>query len=184
MKFTNDKLKLILPNKKYKDQILRYKNDMLSAGSSMDGCGDLKRDDIDTWFKKCRDWKKGKNLPTSYVPSTQYICVRVSDNRLVGMLDVRHELSEFLFNYGGNMGDSIAVDERGKGYGKELLRLGLKKAKILGLKKVLLTCKTENNRSRSCILANGGIYEDTRHFDGSIGNKQPVDLERYWITLE
>ena len=170
MKFTNDKLKLILPNKKYKDQILRYKNDMLSAGSSMDGCGDLKRDDIDTWLKKCRDWKKGKNLPASYVPSTQYICIRVSDDRLVGMLDVRHKLSEFLFNYGGNMGDSI--------------RLGLKKAKILGLKKVLLTCKTENNRSRSCIIANGGIYEDTRHFDGSIGNKQPVDLERYWITLE
>lgn len=172
-----DKLKLILPSLKYKEQILRYKNDMLKADSSMDGCGDLRKIDVDAWLKNCRDWRVGKNLPEGYIPSTQFICVRESDDRLVGMLDLRHKFTDFLFNYGGLIGDSIAVDERGKGYGKEILRLGLKKAKKLGLNKVLVTCLDTNTASRKCIEANGGIYEDTR----ALGE---LKLERYWIDLE
>ena len=92
-----EELELILPTIEYKEQIEKYKQDMLDAGSGMDGCGSLRNDDFETWLQKCNDWKEGKNLPEGYVPSTQYICIRKSDNKVIGMFQIRHTLSDFLF---------------------------------------------------------------------------------------
>ena len=171
-----EELELILPTIEYKEQIEKYKQDMLDSGSSMDGCGSLRNDDFDTWLQKSNDWREGKNLPEGFVPSTQYICIRKSDNKVIGMFQIRHTLSDFLFNFGGHVGDSIAVDERNKGYGKKLLALGLEKCKELGIEKVLVTCKDTNIASRKCILANDGVYEDTRTI-----KQEGINLERYWI---
>ena len=85
------RLKLILPSKKYIHQVLQYKMDMLNAGSSMDGCGNLRRIDVYKWLQNCKDWRVGQNLPNGFVASTQYICVREEDDKLVGMIDIRHE---------------------------------------------------------------------------------------------
>lgn len=174
-----EELELIFPTKEYKTQVEKYKKDMLDARSGMDGCGNLKKIDFETWLQQCNDWREGKNLPEGYVPSTQYICVRKSDKKVVGMLQIRHQLSDFLLNYGGHVGDSVAVDERNKGYGKKLLALGLKKCKELGIDRVLVTCKDTNVASRKCILANGGQYEDTRRIE-----EDNLNLERYWIEIE
>ena len=176
-------LKLILPTKKYFNQITKFKQDFFKANSSFDGTNTLKTDDIDTWLKKCNDHRKGKNLPTGFVPATQYICVRKSDNKLIGMLQIRHYLNNFLLNYGGHIGDCIAVDERGKGYGKEILKLGLQKCKKLGIDKVLVTCKESNIASRKCILSNGGKLEDKRQINDPQNKDCGVFLERYWIDL-
>lgn len=173
-----NELELIMPTMEYKEQVERYKKDMIDAGSSMDGCGDLRIDNFATWLQKCNDWRTGGNLPTGYVPASQYICIRNLDNKLIGMFQIRHELNDFLLNYGGHCGDSVAVEERGKGYGKKLLALGLKKCKELGIDKVLVTCKDTNIASRKCILANGGQYEDTRRLES-----EGVNIERYWFTL-
>ena len=80
--------------------------------------------------------------------------------------------------------DSIAVDERGNGYGKEILRLGLEKCKELGIDKVLVTCKDTNIASRKCILANGGKLEDKRQIHDAQNKDDGVILERYWIDLK
>lgn len=103
--------------------------------------------------------------------------MRKTDNKLVGMIQIRHELTDFLLNYGGHIGDSIAVGERNKGYGKKMLALGLEKCKKLGIEKVLILCKDTNIASRKCILANGGKYEDTR-------TNKDINLERYWIDTK
>ncbi len=171
-------LELIIPTIEYKTQVEQFKQDMLDAESSMDGCGTLRNDDFDTWYQKCIDWQKGDNLPEGFVPSTQYILIRKTDNKLIGMLQIRHILSDFLLNYGGHIGDSIAVSERNKGYGKKILALGLQKCKELGIEKVLITCKDTNPASRKCIIHNGGKYEDTRKIVD-----QDINIERYWITL-
>lgn len=172
-------IKLILPNKTHKKQVEEYKQKMFDANSSMDGCGDLKSCDFDEWLKRCKDYKAGKNLPLGYVPATQYICIRKTDNKLIGMLQIRHSLTEFLLNYGGHIGDSISPDERQKGYGKKMLGLGIAKCKNLGIEKVLITCKDTNAASRKCIIANGGVYEDTRHFE-----PENINLERYWVKVK
>ncbi len=176
-------LKLILPTKKYSAQIEKYKQDFLRANSSFDGTNTLKTDDIDTWLKRCNDHRHGFNLPEGFVPATQYVCIRKADDKLVGMLQIRHKLNDFLLNFGGHIGDSIAVDERGKGYGKQILRLGLQKCKNMGMKKVLITCKDDNVASRKCILACGGKFEDKRQLSDPQNKDNGVVLERYWIQL-
>lgn len=166
---------LMYPTIQYKSQIEKYKQDMLNAESSMDGCGTLRVDNFEDWLQKCNEWREGKNLPEGFVQSSQYIWVRLSDNKIMGMLQIRHELSEYLLNYGGHIGDSIAVDERNKGYGKKLLALGIAICKDMGIDKVLIACKETNVASRKCILANGGKFEDVRQ------RPDGVKLERYWV---
>ena len=79
---------LKLPTKKYKKSIEAYKENLIKNNSSTDGCGDLKKDDFDTWLKKSNDWRNGKNLPNGYVSATQYILVRKTDAKVVGMLHI------------------------------------------------------------------------------------------------
>ena len=179
-----DKLKLILPTEEYLGQVEEYKANFLLNKSSFDGTSSLKTDDVKIWLKKCNDHRKGINLPEGYVSATQYICIREKDNKLVGMLQIRHSLNEFLLNYGGHIGDSIAVNERGKGYGKEILRLGLEKCREMGIYKILVTCKDTNIASRKCILANGGKLEDKRLINDPQNKDYGVALERYWIDLK
>ncbi len=179
-----DKLKLVLPTVKYLGQVEEYKSNFLLNNSSFDGTSSLKSDKVKVWLNKCNDHRKGINLPEGYVPATQYICVREKDDKLVGMLQIRHTLNEFLLNYGGHIGDSIAIEERGKGYGKEILRLGLEECKKLGIDMVLVTCKDSNTASRKCIIANGGKLEDKRQIKDTQNKDNGVIIERYWINLK
>ena len=75
-----DKLKLILPSEKYFEQILQYKLDMINAESSMDGCGNLRKESVEDWLKKCEEWKDVINLPEGYVSCTQFLCIREQDD--------------------------------------------------------------------------------------------------------
>lgn len=54
-----------------------------------------------------------------YVPSEVFLAVRQHDSHVVGIIDFRHPLFDFLFNYGGNIGYSVRPSERQKGYASE-----------------------------------------------------------------
>lgn len=172
------RLVLVLPTSKHKEQVEEYKRAMIENNSSMDGCGTLKGDQFDVWLKRTIDFGAGKNLPEGWVAATQYIAIRKSDNKLVGMLQIRHEISTpHLFKYAGHIGDSVAPDERGKGYATEMLALGLKECKKLGIDKVLVTCKNTNIASEKHIIKNGGIFENEVELDDE-------KLKRFWINLK
>lgn len=89
------------------------------------------------------------------VPSTTYWLY--ADDIPVGFGNLRHFLTEALSKAGGHIGYGIAPQYRGKGYGKELLRLLLIEAKKMGLEKVLITIHTDNIASQKVALANGGV---------------------------
>lgn len=55
--------------------------------------------------------------------------MRKSDNRILGIINIRHALNDYLLTYGGHIGYSIRPSERQKGYGKIQLLLALKNAK-------------------------------------------------------
>jgi predicted acetyltransferase len=106
-----------------------------------------------------------------------YLAVRKSDNRIVGVIDLRHHIKHpILETWGGHCGFSVRPSERGKGYAKEMLRLNIENAKILGIEKLLITCDVENIASEKTILANGGVYEETIEVDG-------CEIKRYWINV-
>lgn len=172
MKFTE-------PTAEYEQQISAYRKEFLERGDSMDGTGALRRmDDPKQWLEYCRLCKNPDTVPEGLIPATQYIYVRESDDKIVGMLQIRHYLNTFLEQYGGHIGYSVAPSERRKGYASQMLQLSLPKCKELGIQRVLVTCLDDNEASRRTILKNGGKYESTV-FEPNEG----IHLQRYWIDL-
>lgn len=102
----------------------------------------------------------------------------VDDNKFIGRVSVRHILNERLLQCGGNIGYEIRPLMRKKGYGLQILKLGLIEAKKIGLEKVLLTCSSTNIASKLIIEKNGGVFEDSRYIE----NEKDITL-RYWIRL-
>ena len=172
-------MKLIAPSIEYDEQIQAYRRDFLKYGGSMDGCGSLRR------FEKTQDWldqvescKREETTPPGLVPMTQYIYVRESDNKVVGVIQIRHYFNAYLEKYGGHIGYSVAPTERRKGYATQMLKLVLPECRRLGIDRVLITCIQGNEGSRKTILNCGGIYESTVY---EPENKHY--LERYWIDV-
>ena len=174
-----DKCVLIKPDLSFENEIEAFRKEMIEANSSMDGTGPLKQmSDIKEWLKYSQCCGNKEYVPENWVTCEQYIYVRVADNKIVGMIQFRHYLNEFLEKYGGHIGYSVRPSERRKGYAKQMLAECLKACKAYGLKDILLTCNQENEGSKRTILANGGVYESTVYCES-----QDVYIERYWIHL-
>ena len=116
-------------------------------------------------------------LKPGYVPASEYWLI--DGDEWVGRLSLRHELNEFLLKIGGHIGYEIRPSKRRRGYGKEILRLGLEKARELGLRRVLVTCDEDNIGSKKIIEANGGRLENALEVEG-----ERVRKLRYWIDIK
>ena len=53
------------------------------------------------------------------------MAISTNDGRLIGMIDIRHRLNDYLLNFGGHIGYSIRKSERQQGYATEMLALSL-----------------------------------------------------------
>ncbi len=146
----------------------------------MDGTGPLRRlSDPLEWLAAVERFRRSETVPEGRVEATQFICAREADDRLVGMIQVRHRFNEYLEKYAGHIGYSVRPSERRKGYAKQMLALVLPFCRALGLERVLISCHDTNEASRRTILANGGVYESTVFHPDDGGM-----LERYWIDLK
>jgi predicted acetyltransferase len=104
------------------------------------------------------------------VPYTTFWYVR--GRQYLGTLILRHRLTPELTDVGGHIGYHVVPQYRRQGHATRMLGAGLDHARALGLNRVLLTCRTDNEPSRRTITANGGMFDGTRH--GS---------DRFWIEL-
>lgn len=99
------------------------------------------------------------------------------ENEVIGVVNIRHCLTEELLRTGGHIGYGIKPSMRRKGYATRLLNLSLEECQKLGLKKILITCDKENEGSRKTIQHNGGQMEN--EFVENDGNI----VQRYWISI-
>lgn len=172
-----DELRLAIPDESLLDEIAAYRQAMLDADSSMDGCGPLKRmENPAEWLALCRQLDDPATTPPNWVPATQFVCLR--GTKIAGMIQVRRELNDFLREYAGHIGYSVRPDERQQGIATWMLHNVLTYCREIGLKRVMVACEPWNVGSRKTILRNGGVYEKTVHEDG-----ENIDLEHYWISL-
>ena len=175
-----DTIQLIKPTLAYADDILAFRSEVEAANDadSFAGCSFLRNcATAEEWLKVLEEREHPETIPKGSVPSNAYLAIRMSDNRIVGMIDLRHHIDHPILGlWGGHMGYTVRPCERGKGYAAEMLRLNLENCRLRGMDKILLTCSLDNPASEKTILACGGVFEKEISVDGET-------VRRYWITL-
>lgn len=172
-----DRIKLILPSDENKGQVLEYKREFEINGDSMDGTANLRNSiSYEDWLSAIMDNLKEDTVREGLVTASTYLAIRINDNKLIGMIDIRHRLNDYLMQFGGHIGYSVRKSERRQGYAKEMLNLALEKCRELNITKVLITCDKENIASSKTIIANEGIL------DNVVAENERI-TQRYWIYI-
>lgn len=118
-----------------------------------------------------------KNPKPGLVEDSTFFALDVERNKMVGAVNIRHELNDYLLNYGGHIGDGVRPSERRKGYATKIIGLALKECQKLNIDKVLLVCDKDNIGSAKSIKNNGALLENEIVKDGKT-------IQRYWIEIE
>ncbi len=173
-------IKLIKPNKKYKDIFYYMVNDY-AVHNELDFPKYFNRenDSFEDYLIKLKNLEKGINLKHGFVPSESFWLLN-NNKEILGSIRFRKELNEFTFNDGGNIGYDICPSHRNKGYGTLILRMLIKKLnKLYSNSRMLITCEVSNIQSNKIVINNGGILENT------VKSKRTGNLiNRYWLDLK
>ena len=172
-------LKLIKLTREYEKQlgemIDEWKKDQEINHTDRSPGAIFKNDDHD--FDYYLEHLELKEPADGKVPDSVFFLLDADRNRLLGAVNIRHYLNEFLLREGGHIGDGIRPSERRKGYATEMIRLALIECKKMGIDRVLMTCDRDNIGSAKSIIRNGGVLEN------EIVSSEGVMIQRYWITI-
>ncbi|MBN2852386.1 MAG: GNAT family N-acetyltransferase [Clostridia bacterium] len=172
----NNTLNLIFPELAHKEKALAFRQEHFNCGEMViHGDGGLEgAESYEQWIEKINsDLTKDSD---GLVPATTYFAF--ADDRIVGTIQIRHRLNDYLFSFGGHIGYGVAPSERRKGYATLMLQSALEKCANLGIEKVLITCDKNNTASSKTILKNGGVMEN------EIMSDNGEVLQRYWIEIK
>ena len=112
------------------------------------------------YFQDAKDMREGKNLG-DLVPATNFWIM--ARDEYVGRMSIRHELNDWLQNYGGHVGYEIKTSARRNGYATKAMKLAVDYCKNeLGLTELLITCADDNIPSIKVIENNSGVLKETK----------------------
>ena len=152
-----EKFKFVVPTIEWKKKAIDFINEFYKYNSNINGTGGLQSylDNYEGWLDKLEE-DYTRQPREEKVPPRTYIFVRESDNKIIGMINIRLALNESLKKYGGHIGYSIRPTERGNGYNKINLYLGLKVCKEYGIEEVFMDADKDNPASWKTIESLGG----------------------------
>ncbi|HZU67854.1 MAG TPA: GNAT family N-acetyltransferase [Ktedonobacteraceae bacterium] len=167
---------LALPSERYKESYIQALLEFQAEGRNLNIDAENLNENFGSFVQAVLSRTDRSKLPSEWVPSSDFWLIE--NDEYIGRLSVRHELNDRLMKVGGHIGYEIRPSKRRRGYGSQILKLGLQKAKELGLYRVLLTCDENNIGSKKIIEKNGGQFENAIKSDDS-----PVKKLRYWIDI-
>jgi predicted acetyltransferase len=168
-------MKFVYPCKKYLDSYNKAYDDFNRINEHHYSFDNAKECDI---VKKYYNYRHGINLKKNYVSSTTYWLI--DKDKFIGQINIRHQLNDSLLKRGGHIGFGVAYEFWKQGYGTKMLAMALKKAKNMGINKVLITCDEDNIGSSKVIENNGGKLENIVE---NIVDDKKIYTKRYWIEL-
>ena len=172
------------PSLERKDEIIEYLDEFVKYNSNINGTGSLDKIydgyTFEEALERCLNMKNEEYAKSiNRVPGKTFLLIRKNDNKIVGTINIRWNLSEKMLKFGGHIGYGIRPTERRKGYNKIQLYLVLLEAQKLNLDKVMLDCSVDNLGSDKTIKALGGILERCE-LDESDNTMTNV----YWINVD
>ena len=175
---TFENIKLINPNVSMKSEYLNmisewkeYNEELIPWSLNLDTV------DFNLLVKNLNEYSEGIGLPDGFVPCTTFWLVNNKNNIIIGAIEIRHQLNDYLAFRGGHIGYGIRPSERNKGYASKMLSMSLQHCKAIGLSKVLITCLKNNIGSAKTIIKNGGILDSEDIDNGEI-------FQKYWINIK
>ena len=137
------------PSLDRKNEIIDYINEFVEHKSDINGTGSLDKIldgyTFEQALESCLNMQYEEYAKKfGRCPGKTFLLIRKNDNKIIGTINVRWNLTEKVKQFGGNIGYGIRPTERRKGYNKMNLYLGLIEAKKIGLDKVMLDCDVEN----------------------------------------
>lgn len=159
-------IKLVRPTEAQKEQALEFRQEFFDNGESVINGSELfdQTDDYGEWCRSVEANTKEETVNPDWVITDTYFAVDEND-RIVGIIDLRHTLNDFLKDL-GNCGYSVRPSERRKGIASEMLRQLADAARKAGMSELHLSVEKNNEPSVKTILRNGGIYERSFELDG------------------
>jgi len=166
-----------VPSMERKQDAFDYIAEHHEYKSNINGSGALDKyyamNDYEGWLKKLED--DYHQIPDEKrVPGLTYFLVRESDKKIVGMINLRLTLNDHLKKFGGHIGYGIRPTERGKGYNKINLYLGLKELDKHGVDMVFMDADLDNPASWKTMEALGGVRVN-QYFDDEYAHCEVVD---------
>lgn len=152
-----EQLKFEIPSKERELDAIEFINEFKKYNSNVEGVNGLHRylDKYDEWLEKL-EIERNNPITEKIVPMETYFIVRLSDNKIVGISNLRLALNERFKRLGGNIGSSIRPTERGKGYSKIGLYIAFYIFKKHGINEIMLDCDKNNTSSYKSIISMGG----------------------------
>ena len=168
----------IRPTKEYEQQAFDYIQEFKDYNSNINGVGGLRRyiGDYDGWLKHLEE-DRSRTMDDDRVPGETFMLIRKSDNKLIGLANIRLRLDDHLLMYGGHIGYGIRPTERKKGYASYQLYCALNFCQEIGLERVLVTCDKNNLGSAKTIQNSFGVLEN------EVIDDNGEVLQRYWIDV-
>lgn len=172
-----DKIILVTPNIQLKSKALDYRQEHFDFGETVINGSELfdKTPCYEAWLERITANSNKKTVDPNWVLTDTFFAIRVSDNRIIGIADLRYELNDFLKDL-GNCGYSVRPSERNKGYASEILKQICALAKEHGLDNLQLSVERENTASIKTILRNGGRYSRSFKFGNEEADVYSINL--------
>lgn len=170
-------LTFIQPNLQHREQVIEFRREFNAVFPALHGANELNSftdGGIVGWFNYLNTPAGTQWFEYQKVEDSTYLAIK--NEKVVGIMNLRHQLNDFLLAYGGHLGYSTHPHFQGQGMATQMVAFAKERFKALGLTQILITCERGNLASQRVILKSGGKLENCLNHNGKI-------IERYWVAL-
>ncbi len=172
-----NEIALVRPTLELKEQALDYRREHFQHGEDIIYGSELfdKTESYEEWLSSVSLNTNPETVNKNWVVTDTFFAIRKTDDKIIGIIDLRHTLNEFLKDL-GNCGYSVRPSERKKGYATEMLYQLLQVAKEAEMKELHISVEKGNTASIKVIQKNGGAYERSFSFENEAADIYKIEL--------
>ena len=166
-------IRLVRPDITHKDKAAAFRQEFFDNSEFIINGSELldKTEDYEEWLTRNTD---KDTVSEDWVVTDTFFAVDDNDD-IVGIIDLRHELNDFLADF-GHCGYSVRPSMRRNGIGAKMLELLCAHAKAAGMESLQLSVERSNETSVRIIKKCGGLYVRSFEFENEQADIYEIKL--------